>query len=191
MPTSPAISPTLVFRVSNIPVRFEMIPSMSSSWNHSCIASKINGDHLLSGRPRVPGPPVGSAGRHQAESRPDSRGIRVRPMRATPPPAMSCLMPWLLEAGLVLPVTFQEVDAAPHAQAAAQRNHQSDCNTSIALVKKSINHISFLRCRIVIEGPLLSIVHLERLIRLYDGRLRFMYRSISKRYFLSASAVYL
>ena len=47
MPTSPAISPTLVFRVSNIPVRFEMIPSMSSSWNHSCIASKINGDHLL------------------------------------------------------------------------------------------------------------------------------------------------
>ena len=38
---------TFVFRVSNIPVRFEMIPSMSSSWNHSCIASKINGDHLL------------------------------------------------------------------------------------------------------------------------------------------------
>ena len=26
---------------------------------------------------------------------------------------------------VVLPVTFQEVDAAPHAQAAAQRNHQS------------------------------------------------------------------
>ena len=81
MPTSPAISPTLVFRVSNIPVRFEMIPSMSSSWNHSCIASKINGDQLLSGRPRVPGPPVGFTGRHQAESRPDSRGIRVRPIK--------------------------------------------------------------------------------------------------------------
>ena len=37
MPTSPAISPTFVFRVSNIPVRFEMIPSMSSSLNHSWI----------------------------------------------------------------------------------------------------------------------------------------------------------
>ena len=93
MPTSPAISPTLVFRVSNIPVRFEMIPSMSSSWNHSCIASKINGDHLLCGRPRVPGPPAGVMGSHQAESRPDSRGIRVRPMSATPPPAISCLIP--------------------------------------------------------------------------------------------------
>ena len=93
MPTSPAISPTLVFRVSNIPVRFEMIPSMSSSWNHSCIASKINGDHLLCGRPRVPGPPAGFTGKHQVESRPDSRGIRVRPMSATPPPAISCFIP--------------------------------------------------------------------------------------------------
>ena len=52
MPTSPAISPTFVFRVSNIPVRLDMIPSMSSSWNHSCIASKINGDHLLCGGSR-------------------------------------------------------------------------------------------------------------------------------------------
>ena len=39
-------------------------------------------------------PPLGLKG-HQAESRPDSRGIRVMPMRATPPPAMSCLIPWL------------------------------------------------------------------------------------------------
>ena len=36
------------------------------------------------------------AGRlHQAVNRPDSRGTRVMPMRATPPPAMSCFMPWL------------------------------------------------------------------------------------------------
>ena len=39
-------------------------------------------------------PPLGLKG-HQAERRPDSRGIRVMPMRATPPPAMSCLIPWL------------------------------------------------------------------------------------------------
>ena len=52
MPTSPAISPTFVFRVSNIPVRFEMIPSMSSSLNHSWIISNIKGDHLLCGGSR-------------------------------------------------------------------------------------------------------------------------------------------
>jgi len=37
-------------------------------------------------------PPLGLKG-HQAERRPDSRGIRVIPMRATPPPAMSCFIP--------------------------------------------------------------------------------------------------
>ena len=52
MPTSPAISPTFVFRVSNIPVRFEMIPSMSNSLNHSWIISNIKGDHLLCGGSR-------------------------------------------------------------------------------------------------------------------------------------------
>ena len=52
MPTSPAISPTFVFRVSNIPVRFEMIPSMSSFLNHSWIISNIKGDHLLCGDSR-------------------------------------------------------------------------------------------------------------------------------------------
>ncbi len=52
MPTSPAISPTFVFRESNIPVRFEMIPSMSSSLNHSWIISNIKGDHLLCGGSR-------------------------------------------------------------------------------------------------------------------------------------------
>ena len=38
-----------------------------------------------------------------------------------------CVTLWHISIGgrVVLPVTFQEVDAAPHAQAAAQRNHQS------------------------------------------------------------------
>ena len=95
IPTSPAISPTLVFRVSNIPVRFENDTVDEQFLEPLLYRVKDQRDHLLSGRPRGPGPPVGSAGRHQAESRPDSRGIRVRPMRATPPPAISCLMPWL------------------------------------------------------------------------------------------------
>ena len=76
------------------------------------------------------------------DSRPDSRGIRVMPMRATPPPAMSCLMPWLLEAGVVLAVTFQKVDAAPHAQAAAQGDDQSLQNVD-SVSKKAHIHISF------------------------------------------------
>ena len=33
-------------------------------------------------------------------NRPESRGTRVMPMRATPPPAINCFIPWLLEAGL-------------------------------------------------------------------------------------------
>ena len=32
-------------------------------------------------------------------NRPDSRGTRVMPMRATPPPAINCFMPWLLAPG--------------------------------------------------------------------------------------------
>ena len=40
-------------------------------------------------------PPLGLEKHQVVDSRPDSRGIRVMPMRATPPPAMSCLMPWL------------------------------------------------------------------------------------------------
>ena len=45
-------------------------------------------------------------------------------MRATPPPAMSCFMPWLFEPGVVRAITFQQVDAAPHAEAGAQSNHE-------------------------------------------------------------------
>lgn len=51
MPTSPAISPTLVFTVSNIPDRLLMIPSIKSSRNHSLIMSNINQNRLLSRSP--------------------------------------------------------------------------------------------------------------------------------------------
>lgn len=45
MPTSPAISPTFVFTVSKVPERLEMMPSISSSLNHSWIISIITGGH--------------------------------------------------------------------------------------------------------------------------------------------------
>ena len=38
-PTSPAISPTLVFTVSNIPDKFPVIPLIRSSFSHSVILS--------------------------------------------------------------------------------------------------------------------------------------------------------
>ena len=57
---------------------------------------------------------------------------------------------------VVLAVTFQEVDAAPHAQAAAQGNHQS--LQHVDSVSEKIHKSYFLSfCRIVIEGPLRSI----------------------------------
>ena len=57
--------------------------------------------------------------------------------------------------GVVLAVAFQKVDAAPHAQAAAQSDDQSLQNVD-SVSKKAHIHISF-RCRIVIEGLRLSI----------------------------------
>ena len=45
IPTSPAISPTFVFTVSKVPERLEMMPSISSSLNHSWIISIITGGH--------------------------------------------------------------------------------------------------------------------------------------------------
>ena len=47
MPTSPAISPTFAFTVSKVPERLEMMPSISTSLNHSWIISIITGAHLL------------------------------------------------------------------------------------------------------------------------------------------------
>ena len=47
------------------------------------------------------------------------------------------------------------------------------CNTSIALVKKSINHIPFFGVELLLKVRCGQFVHLERLIRLYDGRFAF------------------
>ena len=68
------------------------------------------------------------------------------PIRATPPPAMSCFMPWDLApggtdqgdsaaghellhalglgAGVVVAITFQKVDGAPDAEACTECDHE-------------------------------------------------------------------
>lgn len=78
MPTSPTISPTLVFTVSNIPDRLPSIPLMSNSLSHSvCLSSMLYiGDYL------------------HYPKRPESSDTKVMPMRATPP-TISCFMTWI------------------------------------------------------------------------------------------------
>ena len=55
-----------------------------------------------------------------------------------------CVTLWHMSigSGVVLAVTFQEVDAAPHAQAAAQGDDQSLQNVD-SVGKKAHIHISF------------------------------------------------
>ena len=76
---------------------------------------------------------------------------------------------------VVLAVTFQKVDAAPHAQATAQGDHESlqYVNSTVEEIHKSF-FLSF--CRIVVVGfqiGCVQFVHIERLVRLHDGRSAF------------------
>ena len=73
-----------------------MMPLTSSSLSHSVIASstKSIGAYLPFEAPPARGREglgIGAVARNQPNS-PDSRGISVRPIRATPPPAMSCFI---------------------------------------------------------------------------------------------------
>ena len=74
---------------------------------------------------------------------------------------------------VVLPVTFQEVDAAPHAQAAAQRDNQSlqNLNRLCKEIHRSIllSFVGIIRLKV----GRFQFVHLERLVRLHDGRSAF------------------
>ena len=46
------------------------------------------------------------------------------PTMATPAPAISCFMPWLLAPGFVVAVTFQQVDDAPHAETGTEGDNE-------------------------------------------------------------------
>ena len=76
---------------------------------------------------------------------------------------------------VVLAVTFQKVDAAPHAQATTQGDHESlqYVNSTVEEIHKSF-FLSF--CRIVVVGfqsGCVQFVHIERLVRLHNGRSAF------------------
>ena len=43
---------------------------------------------------------------------------------ATPAPAISCFMPWLFRTGVVVAVTFQQVDDTPDAETSAQSDNE-------------------------------------------------------------------
>ena len=100
VPTCVATSDTCWLTESNIPERLLMIPSMSSPLSQSAICVKIASKgktYLLPkngpGRNFPPGR-FAPAVRNDQPNRPESRGTRVIPMRATPPPAISCFIPW-------------------------------------------------------------------------------------------------
>ncbi len=46
------------------------------------------------------------------------------PTTATPAPAISCFMPWLFGAGVVVAVTFQQVDDAPDTKTSTERDNE-------------------------------------------------------------------
>ena len=75
--------------------------------------------------------------------------------------------------GVVLAVAFQKVDAAPHAKAAAQGDDQGlqYVDGTVEELHKSC-FLSF--CRIVVgfvcQFFCAQFVHIERLVRLHDGR---------------------
>ena len=52
----------------------------------------------------------------------ESRGTRTMPTTATPAPAMSCFMG--LRTGVVVAVTFQQVDDTPDAETSAQSDNE-------------------------------------------------------------------
>ena len=61
----------------------------------------------------------------------------------------------------------------PHTHRPPPRAITRVCNTSIALVKKSINHISFRFVELLLKVCCGQFVHLERLIRLNNSRFAF------------------
>ena len=68
---------------------------------------------------------------------PESRGTSTRPIRATPPPAMSCLIPCDLAPGLSFPYPSRRL-IAPHMARPAPRAITRVWRTSTAELKKSI-----------------------------------------------------
>ena len=57
-------------------------------------------------------------------NRPDSRGTSTMPTMATPAPAISCFMPCAFGTGVVVAITFQQVDDTPHAETGTEGDNE-------------------------------------------------------------------
>ena len=95
-----------------------------------------------------------------------------------------------LRSRVVLDVALQKIDNTPDAQARAQSNHQSLQNTNSAIEKCHIK--SSLKMVLISAYSFTSISYTsKRSPDFTTARSFFMYRSMSKRFLGSASAVYL
>ena len=122
LPTSFAIVPTFSFTSPNIVDRLPLMAPIKIPFIHSLIASSM----LCIGYPRA------------YPNKPESRGTSTIPIRATPPPAISCFMPWLFAPGLSFPYPSRRL-ITPQMPSPAPRAITRVCNTSIALLKNSID----------------------------------------------------
>ena len=129
-----------------MPERLFMMPSTSIPLSQSeiCWSSASKGRYLLYDQPKSP----------------DRSGTRVMPMRATPPPAISCFMPWDFAPGLSLPVYAPLRSAqsrrppdvvrpssrliAPQMPRPAPSATTRVCSTPTALLKNAIDKSSLL-----------------------------------------------
>ena len=109
-----------------------MIPSMSSSLNHSWIISNIKGDHLLCGGSRCETKaPAGfgeTSGGGQQTGQQGNQGDADEGNASSRDKLFNALT---LGAGVVIAISFQQVDAAPYAERAAERHNEglesADC----------------------------------------------------------------
>ena len=93
-----------------------------------------------------------------------------------------------IRAGVVVAIPFKQIDHAPDTKTGAQRHHESlqNCNCT---VEKCHNKILLKMCLIY---SFLSISYTSKLsVGFTTARCFFMYRSMSKTFLGSASAVYL
>ena len=79
----------------------------------------------------------------QTVNRLESRGTSTVPTTATPAPAISCFIPWLLAPGLSLPYPSSRF-TTPHTPRPAPKAITSVCKVEIAEVKKASQFLHFI-----------------------------------------------
>ena len=135
VPTCVAISPTSVLRCQTS--RKGSIKSRLSK----CRETNLQSSAISKANPSFPAPSrvkresaAGSVSLWHYPNRPESSGTRVRPIRATPPPAINCFMPCDFAPGLSLPYPSMRL-MPPQMPSPAPSAITKVCNTSTALLK--------------------------------------------------------